>query len=270
MKRFLFTLLRLRGAARTCALLAIVVLTLQRSDAEGKPPPAATVSETLNVIATIENSRVCQRAGDTAFLFKGKMAVDADGAPNTYHPISDMGLDDLANGGRPGNWWAVVTDNGQPDGQPILQGPNDPAPGFYVSTTSLMDETKPVTDPHRYVDATAIPFFVLPPPIIKLTDSRLGDFAVVWNTQNDKIAYAIFADVGPFEKIGEGSIALAKALGINPDARNGGTGQGIVYLVFPRSGNEKPRPAKVIDKETKRRLKSWGGLSRLKTLSQQL
>jgi hypothetical protein len=37
----------------------------------------------------------------------------------------------------PGNWWALVTRNGRP----IVQGADDPAPGFYVSTTTLVYKT---------------------------------------------------------------------------------------------------------------------------------
>jgi len=42
--------------------------------------------------------------GETAFLFVSGMAIDADGSPHAYNP-SDTGLDNFANGGRPGNWW---------------------------------------------------------------------------------------------------------------------------------------------------------------------
>lgn len=38
-----------------------------------------------------------------------------------------------ANAGRPDNWWGIVTRHGEP----VIQGANDPAPGCYVSTTSL-------------------------------------------------------------------------------------------------------------------------------------
>lgn len=66
--------------------------------------------------------------------------------------------------------------------------------------------------------------------------------------------------------IGEGSIALAKSLKINPDARNGGIANGIVFLVFPHSGNEKPRSVRDIRKEGSKLFNTWGGLNLLKTL----
>lgn len=70
---------------------------------------------------------------------------------------------------------------------------------------------------------------------------RLGDFAVVVNLRNGKSAFAIYADI---RTLGEGSVALADALGISSDARHGGqsSGQskGILYLLFPESGNLRP------------------------------
>jgi len=71
--------------------------------------------------------------------------------------------------------------------------------------------------------------------------ARPGDFAAVFNQRNAKASYAIFGDVGPFDRIGEGSIALAEHLEIRSDARNGGAHRGILYLVFPGSGNGRPR-----------------------------
>ena len=69
-----------------------------------------------------------------------------------------------------------------PDGTPVVQGPDDPAPGYYVSTTALEDRTRAVTDPRRYVDSNEIPFVVL--PYDQRGDARLGDFGVVVNRAN--------------------------------------------------------------------------------------
>src|SRR5262245_50331332 len=68
----------------------------------------------------------------SAVFYAGGMMIDADGAYRAYHP-ANKGLDFLANGGKPGNWWALVTENGKPSGTPVVQGPADPAPGFYIS-----------------------------------------------------------------------------------------------------------------------------------------
>ena len=163
------------------------------------------------------------------------MAIDADGSPHAYHPC-DSGLDALANAGSHGNWFGIYTRKGIP----WVQSDTCPTPGYYISTTSLQDKTKNEDDPSRYTDAEKIPYIVLPP---SLADSgmKLGDIALVINTKNDSACFAIFADTGPKNKIGEGSIALAKALGINSNPRTGGADDGIIYILFPGSGDGKPK-----------------------------
>jgi hypothetical protein len=197
--------------------------------------------------------------GNAAFFYEAGMTIDADGAPNAYHP-DNIGLDDLANAGSPGNWQGLAKDA---DGEPFVQGPNDPFPGYYVSATALADRTKPVNDPARYVDASKIPFIVLPGGMARQMGARPGDFAAVFNQRNGKSSYAIFGDVGPSERIGEGSMALAENLGIRSDARNGGARRGILFLVFPGSGNGRPRPIEEITAESEKLLQAWGGTSQL-------
>jgi Fungal chitosanase of glycosyl hydrolase group 75 len=193
--------------------------------------------------------------GSTAFFYESGMTIDADGAPNAYHP-DNVGLDDLANAGAPGNWQGLAKDS---DGEPFVQGPDDPFPGYYVSATALADRSKPVNDPTRYVDASKIPFIVLPGGTARELGARPGDLAVVFNRRNGKSSYAIFGDVGPPDRIGEGSMALAENLGIRSDARNGGARRGILYLVFPGSGNGRPRTVEEINAEGQTLLQGWEG-----------
>jgi hypothetical protein len=197
--------------------------------------------------------------GDTAFFYEAGMTIDADGAPNAYHP-DNIGLDDLANAGAPGYWVGLAKNA---DGEPFVQGPNDPFPGYYVSATALADRTKAVNDPSRYVDASKIPFIVLPGAMAREIGARPGDFAVAFNQRNGQSSYAIFGDVGPSDRIGEGSVALAENLGIHSDARNGGARRGILFLVFPGSGNGSPRSIEEINSEAAKLLQAWGGTSQL-------
>ena len=74
---------------------------------------------------------------NSAFFYESGMMIDADGGYHAYHPDNKSGLDYLGNAGKPGNWWALVTDDGKPSGNPVVQSSSDPAPGFYISTTSL-------------------------------------------------------------------------------------------------------------------------------------
>jgi hypothetical protein len=214
---------------------------------------------------TVGEKSVWWSAGQTAFFYQGGLAIDADGSPNAYHP-EDKGLDFLANAGKPGNWWGIATEDGKSSGKPVVQGPGDPAPGYYVSTTSLEDQTKPVTSPARYVDSGKVPYVVLPPQLTAPKTpggARLGDFAAVVNTRTGQVAYALVADKGPKDKLGEGSIALAEALGIASSPKKGGTGKGVAYVVFPGSGNGKPRTLAEISQEGGRLFTAFGGLARL-------
>lgn len=218
------------------------------------------------VFFSVGNTRVWRIEGDGTFFFEAGMAIDADGAPDTYHP-DDIGEDFLAYAGRPGNWGALVTDSGRRDGIPIIQGPGHPNPGYYISTTSLEDKTKPRDDPGRYVNSKDIPYIVL--PLGRRGGAKLGDFSVVVNRKNGKISYAIFADLGPKNKIGEGSIAIARSLGINSNPKFGGVANGIVYVIFPGSGSGKPVPLPEINYRSEKIFKEWGGMEHLEACFQE-
>lgn len=205
-----------------------------------------------------------QKIGD-AVLFHAGMYVDADGAPNAYGP-HNRGLDFTANALRGGRFLSVAL---HPDGRPIIQR-SGRFNGFYVSTTSLHNAAGSPTVPGTYVDARRIPYIVLPPEFIKQFGVALGDLAVVTNQKNGRSSFAIFADVGPHGKIGEGSVALARALGLNDDPRHGGTGNpDIAYLVFPKSGlgPGKLRSAKEIKTSGLKAFRRWGGARRLRGCS---
>lgn len=90
----------------------------------------------------------------------------------------------------------------------------------------------------RSVNAETVPYFVLPGGQYKHLGIKLGDIAAV--RYNGKVAFAVFADVGPRHKLGEGSIALAQELGIPASPRTGGVRGGVEYMVFPGSGNGTP------------------------------
>ena len=198
------------------------------------------------VVATIARIKVHKLGDGRAVFYTGGMMVDADGAYRAYHPVN-KGLDFLANGGKPGNWWALVTENGKPSGAPVVQGPADPAPGFYISTTSLEDPAFNRKNPRRYVDSESIPYIVLPGG--KLGGAKLGDYALVINLKTKARVKAIVADSGPKAKLGEASIATAKALlgKSKSSPKSGGTEEKIIrYIVFPGSGDGLPKPADVI------------------------
>ena len=91
------------------------------------------------------------------------------------------------------------------------------------------------------VNSNAVPYYVLPGPKKWYADRgvSLGDYAAV--IFKDKLAFAVFADVGPQKKLGEGSLELMRRLGEermkpNNTVKNAGMGPRVLTLVFPGSG----------------------------------
>lgn len=178
-------------------------------------------------LVILENQPVVQDdTGRVHFYAAGR--IDADGAARGYHPDNRSGLDDLRNAGGPGNWYGIVTDS---DGRPIVQQSGDPAPGFYVSATAYQWPQYIKTDPRRYVDAETVPYIVVSPLIRNAAKGVvLGCKAKV--TFNGKSVDAVVADIGPRKKIGELSIAAAKAVGIPSSPRTGGIESKNVHYEF--------------------------------------
>lgn len=113
----------------------------------------------------------------------------------------------------------------------------------------------------RSLNPTKTPFYVLPIGFDKAYPGvQLGDFAAV--IYRGKVAFALFGDRGPREKIGEGSIALAEELGINADPRKGGVSSGVLWIVFPGSGNRRPVGNEVITRRGRELFQAAGGVLR--------
>jgi len=97
---------------------------------------------------------------------------------------------------------------------------------------------------HTYMgkplDASKMNYMVLPGGLAKQMGLQLGDVAAV--SYNGKTAFAIYGDVGPTNKAGEGSMHLAQQLGINSSPTKGGTSSGVSYVVFPHSANMYSNP----------------------------
>lgn len=99
------------------------------------------------------------------------------------------------------------------------------------------------------VNAEVVPYMVLPGGQYSQFGIKLGDMCLVRNKENGKMAIAVFADVGPRHKRGEGSIALAEELGINPSPTRGGiTKPNIEYLVLPGSGYPVQNQQQLLDR----------------------
>lgn len=89
----------------------------------------------------------------------------------------------------------------------------------------------------KYLDSAEVPFVVVPGPgsLWNYATSGIKGGGVAAVIHGDKVRYAVVGDTGPTGIIGEGSYALAEALGIDPDPRTGGTASGVTYILFKNS-----------------------------------
>lgn len=88
-----------------------------------------------------------------------------------------------------------------------------------------------------YLDSAEVPYVVVPGPgpLWNYTTAGIKGGGVAAVIYGGKVRYAVVGDTGPTGIIGEGSYALAKALGIDPDPRTGGTASGVTYILFRNS-----------------------------------
>ena len=142
-----------------------------------------------------------------------RMDVDVDGAPNAYGPRGKRTLDILLNAHylnrADKELVGYLVDK---HGRPILQGPNDPFPGYYISQTAFTDiHNQNETDPRRYVDARKINYIVRG-DTARRRGVKVGDFASVYSRRTRRSVFAIVGDTG--NPTGdEGSLHLLQDLG---------------------------------------------------------
>lgn len=177
---------------------------------------------------------------DGSYTFVAGITIDADGANGhdgsgraAYGPAGTNPLDYLANAGHEGNWWGVVTQGGIP----VIQNSTDPAEGYYISTTSYQRTEFHRLDPDRYLDSALEPFIVVPSHWrMAIKGVVLGCRAEVTNTLTKKTMSGVVGDFGPKDKLGEASMAMAKALGVNSNPKTGGDERKIYeYTIYPDS-----------------------------------
>jgi hypothetical protein len=148
-------------------------------------------------------------------IFRKRMDVDVDGAPTAYGPKNKKTLDNLKDAHVHGHRWERVvgylTDDDNPK-VPVVQGPNDPAPGYYISQTAYTDQTRTQEqDVRRYVDATKINYVVRGKEA-KRRGVKLGDFVAVYSRKTHRSVFGIVADDGN-PSGDEGSLHLLQSLG---------------------------------------------------------
>lgn len=189
---------------------------------------AARGSDFMKTLLTLDGSDVILH-DDGHISLVADCDVDADGAPHAYHRIDALGLDTIRNARDPqGNYVGVLTD---PHGIPLVQQEGDPAPGFYISTTSYELQDQPRGTQRRYLNSETVPFFVLSPKIIDAVPGIVLGCHGRISYRGRSIA-ALPGDVGPLYKTGEASIAACRELGIPWNPRTGGEERRIVTFEF--------------------------------------
>jgi len=146
-------------------------------------------------------------------LVTRRMDVDVDGAPTAYGPKGMATLDEPGHARLEGKFWKPIVGYVLDDeGHPVVQGPDDPAPGYYVSQTAYSD--KDIDDernPRGYLDATKINYVVLGKEA-KKRGVKLGDYVAVYSTKMRRAVFGIVGDDGN-PSGDEGSLHLLQDLG---------------------------------------------------------
>jgi len=173
--------------------------------------------------------------------FMADADIDADGAngqngASLAYKVDDSGTELLANGGMKIVHGKVICAVPGARDIVILDSDNEPKVfpgGVIASMTWYRHPGKPASDPAAYVDAETVPYIVVPPVIVTQTAGVVrGCKAHV--TFRGKSVDCVVADRGPKNKIGELSIAAARAVGLPSSPRHGGTEKPeVLYELFP-------------------------------------
>ena len=191
---------------------ATVKITLRDSELEGYQPPSASLSQLGSIVQLLESATRIHKS----FEKGGKIILKLAGGEIYYDSLLDLDSD--------GSIYNTDDQTGQSD------------------TTLHQPDGSPV-------DADAVPFFVLPGiGFYQKFGIKLGDIASV--IYQDHVEFAVFVDHGPSKKLGEGSIALHRALG-HETIRGGkfhdeALDEDVITIVFPGSGDGTPQtPEKI-------------------------
>lgn len=198
----------------------------------------------MRTIGTIINegySCTITEDDDGRVHFLADADIDADGAngqnggPAAYK-VDDSGTELLANGGMKIVQGKVICAKSWARDIVILDVDNEPKVfpgGIIASMTWYRHPGKLRSDPAAYVDSETVPYIVVPPLIIQKTAGivRGCKARVTWKGRSVE---GVVADKGPSNKIGELSIATARAIGLPASPRNGGTEKPeVLYELWP-------------------------------------
>ncbi|GAA4539866.1 glycoside hydrolase family 75 protein [Amycolatopsis samaneae] len=197
---------------------AVTPSALAAASPSSAAPVAAGSAAGASVQAGPSAAELLAKTGNCKQISKGKYKTDEETGATI--PVCD------ANGAV---FWKADMDI-DCDGQRTAQCNENTDCCFQPDTAFPQSDGKPL-------NAAALPYIVVPQSsgIWNYAASKLqgaGSCAVIYN---NKVVYAVIGDTGPKSIIGEASYATAKALGINPDPKNGGVDSGVTYICFKGS-----------------------------------
>jgi len=198
----------------------------------------------MKILGTITNegfSCIIRQDEQGRVFFTADGDIDADGAngqnggPAAYR-TDNRGTESLANGGMATRNGKVICAQPWARDIVILGDDNEPkvfGDGIIASRTWYRHPNRQANNPSAYVDAETVPYIVVPQIIIQSTAGVVrGCKARV--TRGDKSVDCVVADKGPRNKIGELSIAAARAIGLPSSPRSGGTERPeLLYELWP-------------------------------------
>jgi hypothetical protein len=253
----------------------LIVASHFDADAEPQGCGATAIHSHTNKVKNKKGQMVAEktitvRRGENdvgAAFYLSKMAIDADGAPNAYHPTPGKGIDQLSDAGFGSSCNVLVCKvEGQPE-KGYVQIPNGDFKDFYVSMSTLVDPTKKREDYTRYVSATSVPYIAIPKSVANTLQLCVGDLAYAVNLKTGERSGAIFADIGTENTLGEASVNLADRLKVKSNPITGGAEYDeIFYVAFPNTAAwpKWPRSVDEFVKTATEKFEKWGGINRVK------
>jgi hypothetical protein len=181
----------------------------------------------LPLIAATAHAAVTPQAAPTAAQLLAKTSSCSVASKGKYKTDDETGATvNICKSGSAFFWKADMDIDC--DGVKTSNCNHDTDPWYQNQTSFETSKGKPF-------QADKTHYFVIPLPSSRFNYSSSGikPGSVAAIIYKNKVVYAVFADEGPNNIIGEASYATAKALGINPDPENGGVDSGVTYIVFP-------------------------------------
>ncbi|GIH13083.1 ricin-type beta-trefoil lectin domain protein [Rugosimonospora africana] len=206
--------------------------------AQPTPTKAAKAAGDPTASQLLAMTQVCDEVSDGKYaMHEGGLAkISVCKKKSAYFWTSDMAID--CDG--------EVTDECNPD-----------------TDSTFSEGTNFKTSTGKYFTADVTHYFVIPLPSSRFDYQNAGIKpgnvgAVIYN---GKLVYAVFADLGPSDSIGEASYATARSLGVETDPSIGGTAGPVTFIVFPGVVPDPVEDNDVIARVGKTAARSFLGMS---------